>query len=105
MKTVRILLLLLLIAAASVAYVVLRPAAHQTAPERSELASLEAQPAALEVAAECTLQTNELTVCSEIPVKEKTLVQPLDERGDAMLFEIEALQNTPFDQAVTMPFD
>ena len=32
-------------------------------------------------------------------------VQSVDERGDALLFEIDALQGTPFDQAVTMPFD
>ncbi|MEE9367929.1 MAG: hypothetical protein V3V05_03590 [Pontiella sp.] len=32
-------------------------------------------------------------------------VQPLEERGDAMLFEIDALQGMPFDQAITMPFD
>lgn|GEM_PF-4665984 len=32
-------------------------------------------------------------------------VQTLDERGDAMLFEIDALQGLLFDQAVVMPFD
>jgi len=32
-------------------------------------------------------------------------VQPIEERGDAMLSEIDALQGMPFDQAVTMPFD
>ena len=32
-------------------------------------------------------------------------VQPLEERGDAMLFEIDALYGTPFDQAVVMPFE
>jgi hypothetical protein len=32
-------------------------------------------------------------------------VQTLEERGDAMLFEIDALQGTPFDQAVVMPFE
>lgn len=35
----------------------------------------------------------------------ETPVQPLEERGDAMLFECEALYGTPFDQAITMPFD
>ena len=35
----------------------------------------------------------------------KTPVQPLEERSDAMLFEIDALQGMPFDQAITMPFD
>jgi hypothetical protein len=35
----------------------------------------------------------------------KQPVQSLEERGDAMLFEMEALQGTPFDQAVVMPFE
>lgn len=32
-------------------------------------------------------------------------VQTLEERGDAMIFEGQALLDTPFDQAITMPFD
>ena len=32
-------------------------------------------------------------------------VQPVEERGDALLFESEALFGTPFDQSVVMPFD
>lgn len=39
------------------------------------------------------------------PVAVATPVQSLEERGDAMLFEIDALGGTPFDRAVTMPFD
>ena len=39
------------------------------------------------------------------PVEVKEPVQPLEERGDAMLFEIDALGGTPFDHAATMPFD
>lgn len=35
----------------------------------------------------------------------KEPVQTIEERGDAMLFEIEALSLMPFDQAITMPFD
>jgi hypothetical protein len=35
----------------------------------------------------------------------KQPVQPVEERGDAMLFEADALHATPFDQAVVMPFD
>ena len=35
----------------------------------------------------------------------KQPVQSLEERGDALLFEIDALQGTPFDQAVVMPFE
>ena len=33
------------------------------------------------------------------------LVQPLEERGDSMLFESEELFGMPFGLAVTMPFD
>jgi hypothetical protein len=32
-------------------------------------------------------------------------VQSLEERGDAMLFESEALYGTPFTQAAVMPLD
>jgi hypothetical protein len=32
-------------------------------------------------------------------------VQPIEERGDAMLFEIDVLQSTPFDKEVVAPFD
>lgn len=32
-------------------------------------------------------------------------VQSIEERGDAMLFEADALSTMPFDQAITMPFD
>lgn len=32
-------------------------------------------------------------------------VQTIEERGDAMLFEAEALGGMPFDHAITMPFD
>lgn len=32
-------------------------------------------------------------------------VLPVEERGDAMLFEMDALQGLPFDATITMPFD
>ena len=35
----------------------------------------------------------------------KMPVQSFQERGDALLFESEALLGTPFDQAIVMPFD
>ena len=35
----------------------------------------------------------------------KQPVQPVEKRGDAILFECEALCGTPFDQAVVMPLD
>ncbi|MDF7826422.1 hypothetical protein P4B35_20500 [Pontiellaceae bacterium B12227] len=37
--------------------------------------------------------------------KEKAPVQPIEERGDAMLFEADALASMPFNLAVVMPFD
>ena len=37
--------------------------------------------------------------------EQKQPVQALEERGDALLFEIDALQGTPFDQAVVRPFE
>jgi hypothetical protein len=40
-----------------------------------------------------------------VVIEPKRPVQTLEERGDAMLFEAGALGGTPFDQAVTMPFD
>lgn len=39
------------------------------------------------------------------PIEVQVPVQPIEERGDAMLYEIDALQGTPFDKAVTQPFD
>ena len=39
-----------------------------------------------------------------VEVQEQS-IEPIKVRGDAMLFEIDALQGMPFDQAVTMPFD
>ena len=46
------------------------------------------------------------TVTAPVAIAEpKQPVQSLEERGDAMLFEIEALAGMPFDQAITMPFD
>lgn len=44
----------------------------------------------------------EAPVAAESP---REPVQSLEERGDAMLFEGEALVGTPFDQPVVMPFD
>ena len=47
-------------------------------------------------------QTIETSVAA---VEVTRLVQPLEERGDSMLFESEELFGMPFDLAVTMPFD
>ena len=91
MKLVRIALLLFLFAAASAAYVWLR-----SAPGNLSVHDPVAGP-------EAQRERNTVAVSATNGAQES--VQPLEERGDAMLFEIEALQNTPFDEAITMPFD
>ena len=50
----------------------------------------------------------EVPLVIEAPVaieEPKQPVQSLEERGDAMLFESDALFGTPFDQSAMMPFD
>jgi len=54
------------------------------------------------------LPLEEMPRIIEAPVAIEEPKQPgqsLAERGDAMLFESEALHGTPFDQAIVMPFD
>ena len=87
MKAVRIIPILSLFAVASAAYVWLR-----TSPEAPPVPESVAIP-------------GEQHATNQAPVEAHVPVQPLEERGDAMLFEIEALQNTPFDEAIVTPFD
>ena len=95
MKAVRIIPVLLLFAAVSAAYVWLRSSPE--IPSMSEpIAMPGGQPAVVRMAVPAT---------NDLPVDAKEPVQPLEERGDAMLFEIDALQNTPFDEAIVTPFD
>jgi hypothetical protein len=95
MKAVRIVPILSLFAVASAAYVWLH-----SSPEISSLPEPIAMPggqqAVVRMAGPAT---------NEASVEEKVPVQLLEERGDAMLFEIDALQNTPFDEAIVAPFD
>jgi hypothetical protein len=54
------------------------------------------------------VRIQEPPVIAEPPVEAAPVlhpVQPIEERGDALLFEADALQGTPFDQSITMPFD
>lgn len=95
MKAVRIVPILSLFAAASAAYVWLR-STPEGPPVSEPIAMPGEQPADVPPAGPAT---------NDVPVDAKEPVQPLEERGDAMLFEIEALQNTPFDEAIVMPFD
>jgi hypothetical protein len=91
MKAARTIPILLLIATASAAYVWFR--LHPETPCVPEPIALPGRE-----------PSGSLT--NEAPAEEAQVpVQPLEERGDAMLFEIEALQNTPFDEAVVQPFD
>ena len=95
MKAVRILSILLLFAAAAAAYVWLR-----SSPENPSAAEPIVQPVEPQAAVRMAQPaTNEAPLDANVPV------QPLEERGDAMLFEIDALQNTPFDEAIVKPFD
>ena len=54
------------------------------------------------VVAAATEQASAEAVWIETP---KAPVQPLEERGDAVLFDIGALSATPFDEAILFPFD
>ena len=95
MKAVRIIPILLLFAAASAAYVWLRPA-----PETPSVP----EPVVMSGGQEMDgLMTEPAT--NEAPVEANAPAQPLEERGDAMLFEIDALQNTPFDEEIVTPFN
>ncbi len=57
------------------------------------------------VSQEPMVPPNQTSEISDVPVMVKTPVQPMEERGDAMLSEIDMLGGTPFDQSITMPFD
>ena len=46
----------------------------------------------------------QVSAVSEVEKVQKP-VQTIEERGDAMLFEGQALLDMPFDQAIVMPFD
>jgi hypothetical protein len=63
-----------------------------------------AAPAVLPIAAPMDLPAVEVRVAEE-PMTLHKPAQTLEERGDAMLFEIDALQGTPFDQAIVAPFE
>jgi len=94
MKAIRIIPILSLFALASAAYVWMR--SDPNTPSEPEYSAMPGEPqAVLRVAAAAT---------NTPAVDEKAPVQPLEERGDAMLFEIEALQNTPFDEAIVNPY-
>ncbi len=100
MKPVRLALILLLVVAALAAYLIVHP-------NRTQVVNIEAKPApsvqivTQQVVATVAVETNE--ACPVEAVQQP--VQSIEDRGDAMLFEIDALNNTPFDRAITQPFD
>ena len=95
MKAVRIIFILSLVAVASAAYVWLRPPSeNHPVPEPVVIPGEQQVVVPLAV-----------TATNEAPKETNVPVQPLEERGDAMLFEIDALQNTPFDEAIVKPFE
>ena len=91
MKAVRIIPILLLVAAASAAYVWVR-----SAPETPSVPESVAIPGGQQAVVPAT---------NQMPAETHEPIQPLEERGDAMLYEIDALRNTPFDEAIVQPFD
>ncbi|HSR87553.1 MAG TPA: hypothetical protein VLL07_01260 [Pontiella sp.] len=95
MKAVRIASILLLFAAAAAAFVW-----FHSGPETPVAPEPIAIPAGRPV-----FDRMEASSTNEAPAETPMPVQPLEERGDAMLFEIDALQNTPFDEAIVQPFD
>ena len=107
MKTKRLKLLLLFVLLAALACVVcLRPSAvesvdHVDAVETA-LAVTETRFAAQPVS---PASNPENVTAPDAAVEVSVPVQSVAERGDAMLFESEALYGTPFDQAVVVPFD
>ena len=70
--------------------------------EQGAFFAVEAVEPSLPVALEAPSST--VAVAVE-PAAVQAPVQPIEERGDAMLFEIDALGNMPFDTSITMPFD
>lgn len=109
MRVIRSLLILLL--AAGTVYVL----ALLVSPEASssEAVVVEAGPVVSRPMAEPMLpaesrieQEDPIVVDAPPEAEQKAQrVDSIEERGDAMLFEIDALQATPFDSAITQPFD
>ncbi len=98
MKAIHIVLIVLTAVVGSAAYVVFRPAAPQ--PEPPPAVWVEQVVAQVEEAAPVAAP-----VPVQAPAVEEQPAQPLEERGDAMLFEIDALGSMPFDEPITRPFD
>lgn len=99
MKAVHIVLFLLLAAAAPAAYFLFKPVAPPECETPAPLAAPVDQESVPPETVTTISESNLTVVAADEPVV------PLEERGDAMLFEIDALQNSPFDDAILRPFD
>ncbi len=112
MKAVRIILYGVLVASAFYAYMPDRvePVAVQDLDAVAVVLVQEPVPMSLEemprvnepIAQPLEVET---VVAPVAEIKPQSPVQPVEERGDAMLFEISALEGMPFDQAIVMPFE
>lgn len=98
MGTVRIVLIILLIATASFVAMMRRPA-PEIVSDHAAVISVSAPSESVIAVQPSPLKTNVAPVAVEVPV------QPIEDRGDAMLFEADALGNTPFDQEIVTPFN
>jgi len=101
MKAKHIVWFLLAAVLAVAAFIVYRPAGLEKSVD-IHLAEESINRAPVQIAA---TEEPEIVEALEVVEKPSQPVQTLEERGDAMLFEIDALQGTPFDQAVVLPFD
>ena len=102
MKVLRVIPIVLLVGVATTILLFRSPRSAETVaqpvaetPQPMEPAVLVSEP----VVVSASVQT------AEVPVEVRQPVQPLEERGDAMLSEIAELHGTPFGPEITMPFD
>ena len=107
MKASRIELLLLFAALLALLYIQLQQSSTGISKDQAMVVAITYPLAGPAMSAE-PLPIEEVPFLVKAPVASqgpKVPVQSLKERGDAMLFEIEALLGTPFDQVVVMPFE
>jgi hypothetical protein len=106
MKPCRLILYALLIALAACLWWVARFQAEPVRPDAEPVVVFHPLEATAPTVAPVAPPTES---CSAVPpiagIEPERPVQNLEERGDAMLFEASALEGTPFDQAVVMPFE
>ncbi len=109
MKVGRIVLLLLLVAVTALVVAArLRPTADASLDlvlVATTEVSLPLEESVLSAEPSAPVAAPQLIEAPVAVAEPKQPVQPLKERGDAMLFESDALFGTPFDQAIVMPFD